>query len=180
MSDVSIIDLLVESVNQSLLYRLHDSVDTTDPSRAYQVRIGLLQDDPTHGVNILTHANDPDDVKGWLHAVVSGPGADLRTNLSNIPYEIGGGELWFRRFTTELYIFCVPNASRDDSRREANVVLRRAEDAIRHADIGVGPDSWNEYGLAMYVATSVNTEGGGPGQFIYHARVQFQILTGQS
>lgn len=179
MTDTSVVNLIIDSVNADLVLNLQTLVAQGDATKAFLVRPGLLQADPTPGINVLTHVNDPEDEKSWENAVVSGPGSDLRTLVSNYPYEIGEGELWYRRFTTELIQFWKPGFSRDDARRFSNVVLSRAEHTIKHSISGLGPDSFGEVSLAFYIASSRNSEGGGPGQFAWYGRIRWQALTGK-
>lgn len=178
MAIESIINQIVVAANASLSVAMRTALDANDETRAGVVKIGLLQDDPTRsvtGVSITTHLHDPDDDSGWRHAVVSGPGSTLGTNPP--PYEIGGGEMWYRRYTTMLTQFFKSNVTATRSRELASIILSRAETAIKRMSLPQEQDDFGEVALQVLIHSSVNVQSGGPGAYIYHGKIWFQVLT---
>lgn len=174
----SIINMVIESVNNHLTEILQDDVDTTDSTRAGLVRPGLLQDDPTRfKVIAMTFPNDPDADGQWRSEIVvpNGNGADYNPP----PYELGGGEMWYRRFTVQLEMFFGARIDRDTSRQLATVILSRAERSIALAPVALGSDDFGEQGIQTRVMSSTLSQGGGDGQFIWYGKVWFQVLTGK-
>lgn len=172
----NIFDLVIDAVNSRLLIDMQSLIDETDIARAGLVRAGVLQDNPLKfGVSVLTHPNDISDPKSWPHAVVSGAGEKL--GLQSYPYEIGGGEMWYRRFSTQIEQFWKAGTPRESARRFSGTVLSRAEHAIKNANIAVGADSFGETPIAVYLSSSYNSEGGGGNQFIWRGFIWWQCLT---
>jgi len=175
MADESILNLIVDYANEQLLYNLQYLVEQSDETRGGLVRAGLLQDDPLkNGINILTHIGDPEDELGWRHTIVR---ADTLPHHSPPPYMLGGGEMWHRKFTTELMQFFKTSVKRARARELASVILSRTEHAIRTMKLGVGPDSFGEFAFKAFVHSSINTEAGGDGQFIWRGRIWWICLT---
>lgn len=173
---INVFDLIIDAVNDNLVKELRTLVSEDDPSRAGLVRAGQLQDNPLKfGISVLTFTNDKDDPKTWPHAVTSGTGEKLVSNPFS--YEIGGGEFWYRRFSTQILQFWPPNTSRELSRRYAGNVLARAEYAIKTTPLGIGPDDLGEAPIQIYLASSFNKEGGGGSQFIWRGDIYWQCLT---
>jgi hypothetical protein len=174
--DSSVCNLLIDTVNTYLTEILQEFVDVTDETRAGTVRPGLLQDDPTRfHISILTYSNDPDHQDRWRHSIVN---HDLSTGKRNPPaYQLGGGSMWFRRFTTVLEQYWKPSTDRQRGRTLGNVVLSRAEHALNHAPINNLVDSFGEYAVQMYVKSSTATDAGGQGQFITHSKIWWEVLT---
>lgn len=174
----SLVNMVIESVNSHLTDVLQDHVELDDPTRAGLVRGGLLQDDPTiPKVSILTFPNDSDQEDKWLNEIVVRNGNSADYNPP--PYEIGGGEMWYYRFTTALEMFFLPKVNRDNSRVYSSIVLSRAKRAIAQAPIGLlGTDDFGETPIQMYTVASRLTQGGGEGEFIWHAKIWWQVLVG--
>ncbi len=165
----AIADYLVE-VMQTL-------VDQDDPTNARMVRKGNLQDSPLKAfMNVLVQFNDPQDEKGWPHAILNHEIARSIGLINIQPYELGGGEMWLRRYTLELEEFMQPGTGREDAERLAGIILSRAEHALKQAPLPA-TDDFNETPLQVFLSTSTNIESGGPGQFIFHGRIKFSVLT---
>jgi hypothetical protein len=177
----SVTNLLLSAVNDYLTEIMQNELDESDPTRAGMVRPGLLQDDPTKDkVNILSFPNDPDaaDSSSWRNEIVADKANGGEVNPP--PYEIGGGEMWYRRFTTQLELFFRTKVKRDEAREYASIILSRAELAIARASIWVGTDDFGEEPLQLRVMASSLSQGGGDGQFIWHGKIWWQVLTGKN
>lgn len=175
---VSIINNLIDGVNLYLTERLQDDVAVDDPTRAGLVRPGLLQDDPTRfHVSVLTFPNDPDSDNSWKHEIVVDNANGQQYNPP--PYELGGGEMWYRRFTTSLELFYRTSVKREQARELSNVILSRAELAIAQFPVANEVDDFGELALQVRVMSSLIDQGGGDGQAIWHGKIWWQVLTGK-
>jgi len=175
----AIINMIIESVNDHLTELLQDDVDTSDSTRAGLVRPGLLQDDPTRfKVSVMTFPNDPDADGQWRHEIVVPNANGAEHNPP--PYELGGGEMWYRRFTVQLEMFFSTRITRDNARQLAAVIISRAERSVALAPVALGIDEFGEEPLQTRVMSSTLTQGGGEGQFIWYGKIWFQVLTGKT
>lgn len=164
-----------EAINDYLVLTLQEVIDSSDLTRGGIIKIGLLQDDPTQrNINILTYSNDPDSNDAWMDELVS-----MNSDGNPPGYFIGGGEMWWRRFSTALELFYKPSVKRDDARKLTGIIASRAEKAIAQAPIDTGPDDFGETPLQIRVMKSHRAQGGGEGQFIWHVRIFWQVLTGK-
>ena len=177
MTDTSVMNLIIDRINDNLEQAMLEKVSKVDDTRAGLVRTGLLQDDPTiYKIVVLSFSNDPDRDDRWKHSITNYD----PTSTSGIPgYEIGGGEMWYRRFTTKLEMYWKSNFNRLKARQDANVVLSRAEHTIRKSAMNGLADDFGEYALQLYIKNSELYEAGGEGQFITHAKIWWEVLTGK-
>jgi len=177
-SDTSIVNVLLDSVNTWLVEKLQTDIPTTDGTKAGLVRPGLLQDNPlTYGISVLSYNNDPDDETGWGHSITQ---HDLTSLHNPQPYELGGGEMWFRRFTTKAEMYWPTTYERQQARQSANVVLSRIEYYLRTYPMIDISDSFGEYAAQLFVIKDLISDGGGVGQFIHHGKIWWQVLTSKS
>lgn len=175
---LSITNLIITRVSDYLNLNLKETVDTGDDAQAGLVKAGLLQDDPTrYRVNVTVHPNDPDAEFGWRDEVSSGkPSGD---NAEPPGYEIGGGELWYRRFTVMIEMFFRNRVKTNEEALElASIIRSRAEYYLRHLPLSGWSDDFGEFALDLYVKASHLAQGGGEGQRIYHAKIWLAVLTG--
>lgn len=169
---------IAKSVTDHLKDVMQTELNANDLTRAGVARIGLLQQSPlTGGINILTNTNDPDDDKGWRNSVTAGPGDSMGLNMEKFAYEIGGGSMWYRRYTTRLDQFFKASVDRVGAEQLSAIIMSRAEQAIIDAPLIEDADSFGEIPLKSYIHSTVNVEGGGPGQFIYHGMIYWFCLT---
>ena len=169
--------MLIQHINNNLEQDMQTNIPVNDPTRANLVRPGLLQDDPTIArINVLTYANDPDDELGWLHGVIPG-GTPNQTTQDPPSYQIGGGEMWYRRFKTMIEVFPSPKVDRQGALQLASVVLARAERTLTLLDMNIGTDDFGESAIDLRVMKSGLIFGGGEGQFIHICNIWYQILT---
>lgn len=179
-----ILDMVCNTLDAYLVQKLQTEIPFTDPTRAIMVRTGRLQDDPTvNFIHVLTQSGDPDNPEGWAH---NSARLDVRGQPSmefgNPPYlELGGGEgLWWRRMTVQIgCYFTQQGYDRNTAREYAHKVLGRTEFSIQYCPGLVGvKDEFSELVMAVYIAKSNFTEGGGPpDQFIWRGKIGFCLLT---
>src|SRR5258706_1968766 len=175
---VAIDYMILKYLDDILLNTLQSEISQSDPTRAGLVRVGPLQDDPTRlRVNILTYNKEREDPEGWQHIDIQ-EGSPTHTKVDPSTSEIGGGELWYRRFTVELEIFFPPSIpDREESLRLATIILARAERTIQVSSAALGPDDFGQICLLARVMKSNLTAAGGPGTEIYHVKLWVQALT---
>lgn len=180
----SVLNTIIEYANDGLVTQLKDLIGDDDYAKSMLVRVGQLQDDPTTNLNllgasitVLTMMGDHDDPDKWVNTVLGGPGQEIRFDAN--PYEIGGGEIWWRRFTTKISQFWPETFTREQARQWGHEVLSRAEYAIKHAPLVGATDDYGECATEIKVVYSRNLEEGGPGQFIWQAKIWWQVMTGK-
>jgi hypothetical protein len=178
--DSSIVNMVATQVNDFLVKTTHDNVAKNDPTLAELVRPGRLQEDPTdYGIIILTHENDLEDLTGWDHSIYSAPFTNLGLHAPS--YEVGSGEIWYYRFTTEIIFFVPPTTTtREEAHLWADVILNRAIYSLRTTPVEIGPDTFGNMALAIYVVSARNIEQGGPDQFIWRSKIKWQCMVGSS
>jgi hypothetical protein len=174
MTVTSVLNQITQRVLDALWQTLSDETGDDDPTKARLIRAGLLQDDPTrYKISILVQPNDQDgDIPEWRHILAPKEIAP--------PYEIGGSEMWLRRFTVILNMFWRPSLKREAAMHHANILLSKAEDTLTRLSMtGVGPDTFGETALDLRVKSSHLSPGGGDGQFINYGKIWFEVLTGK-
>jgi hypothetical protein len=191
----AIVDLIVDAYVDYLSDKCRNDLDTDDPTRFGIVRGGHLQEDPIPDVSyLLIHSNDSSD--GWRHM---GTNAETSTpygmrsmfgHLSALPqFEIGGKSmLWWRRLHIEAGAFFLNlGYDRDVSRQHSNVMFSRTEYWLMKANIDDDAgvlglvDDFGERVMEVLLHSSKYTEGGGPPEdFIWRARIWFDVLTERS
>jgi hypothetical protein len=184
-----VVSLLVDALETVLTAGCKTAVDESDDSRAFLVRAGRLQADPTTNVvSILIHPNDPEDPDGWKHAIITenptamqNPWGEAAFRVPMGMYEIGGGEHWWRRFTIELQMFWMNKAlTRSEALALSHLVLGRAEEAIKEGinTFGACQDEWGERPWGVFVKSSRCLERGGPDtDWIWNGRIWVQFGT---
>lgn len=177
MPTTSTIHLIAQAVTNYMVETMQTEVNSDDDTRAGLVRMGPLQASPltSGGINILTQFNDLESDKGWRHAIVSGPGDMLGFKV--LPYEVGGGQMWVRRYTTLLTCFFRTSVLRAKAEELAQIILSRAEQAVLEAPLPQGVDSFGELALEAFIHSSINHDRGGPGQIIFDGQIWWQVLT---
>jgi len=160
------------------------------------IQIGRYQDDPTDLADsvyqpscyIAIHPNDPSDMgDGWKHTVASpmdGSTTNIGVTLGGIR-EIGGSELWWRRFYVQMEMFFIDsNQDQDEASRLANMMRAMLEQycgsynpSHLHGWDCVIEDTFGETALQSYVAKSHMFETGGPDDdYIWKGGVWIQVM----
>lgn len=167
----SILYYILRTVEDNLYKYLNESVPADDPMRARLIRTALLQDDPTRfKVSVLVLPNDPDDDKTWHH--------ELSPEHIAPSYQIGGGEMWLRRFTATVNMYWSPKVKREQATEYACILMSRVESVLTMIPV-LSPhkDAFGEWCLDLRVKRSYIGVGGGEGQFINYGKVWFEVLT---
>ncbi len=185
MAEAHISDLLVEKVVEKLEAALQ-AVDTDDPTYCEVVREGLLQENPlANRTSITAYPGDPDEIDqdAWIDkvAVPGDPFVEYTPVFEVGRPDIAGIHMW-RRGTIKGDVFLIQTGEdRDESRRIANVIRGRIEQALRDQTGFLGlSDSFGEQVIVFLPFKSYAREGGGPGQHIWRIYVWWQALTSRS
>lgn len=176
---------IVSLIADAIVQDLTEAFDTEDLAASGLVRLGRLMDDPEGYDNpICVHENDPDDPNGWLHEQIRHPYSEGR-NLSVFQpgyFEIGGSEVWVRRFTIELNVFLTREGlERDAAKAVIDTVHGRAIHTLRNSTRIIGLE--DEYGEHVWMArcgvakTRMLLSGGPPTNWIGRGKIWFQAFT---
>ena len=171
--------------------------ETEQVMKAGKINIGRYQDDPERlgessqhpSVLVAIHYHDPQDMgQGWKHTLVSAVESSAVNAAYRIPtpYEIGGGEMWWRRFLIEFSIYYIDAdlAQRNAARLTAGF-LGALEQCTNSAS-RVNTYGWNcamtgamgETAVRSQVIKSHAWEGGGPDDdYLWRGAVWTQVLT---
>ena len=166
---------------------------------AGKVNIGRYQDDPENlgvsaqhpSVLVAIHYHDPQDLgQGWKHTLVSAVETSAVNAAYRIPtpYEIGGGEMWWRRYMIEFSIYYIDaDLAQIHAARLTAGFLGALEQCINSVS-RVNANGWNcaitgamgEVALRSQVIKSHAWEGGGPDDdYLWRGAVWAQVLTGK-
>jgi hypothetical protein len=171
-------DAMVEDLTEAL-------ANTGDDAHSELIRIGRLQDDPEEYDNpILVHENDPNDPDGWCHEQLKQPPLQgpYASNAFRGYFELGGSEMYVRRFTVELKVYLTREGmERKDAKRVMDLVHGRAVHALRNSVRIPGlKDEFGEFALLCKngVAKSrMMLNGGPPDSWIGEGRIWFEVYT---
>jgi hypothetical protein len=173
---------IVSMITEAIVADLTDVLSTDDDSGSNLVRIGRLQDDPQAYDNpILVHENDPFDLgESWGHQQYQNPGLTRSLWMGSV--EIGGSELYLRRFTIELRLYLTARGlTRDQAKNIIDLVHGRCIHALR--DSVRIPNLVDEFGeVALMckngvVKSRMRLNGGPPDDWIGDGRIWFQVIT---
>jgi len=167
--DTSIRNLLQDHVRDTLQDQMIDLVDSTD-SPLGLVKSGKLQADPTvTRLNLLVREGGdeyPDILLPRDYAPVPAP-----------VFELGGGQMWLRRFTCFYELFYLGESNRDAARSSAYVIFSRFAKVIREIPMSGLSDTFGEAAILVRITKQVMREGGGPGSFIWRGEHYIEFLT---
>lgn len=203
---------IVYALMHSLRDHLHEKLITDPPDwivRAMSVggtyiaptfiKVGRVYDPMDDGVpragmpyiQMSIHPNDPDDLADrWEHSIMDAlPYAKSNVGMGiGYPYEIGGGQMWWRRLKVQ-YVMDATEADldQDTAIRIANTI-RTVLERLCNSRSESNPDGWavasaaedsdGEIPIIAQVAKSHCWEGGGPDDdFIWRGAVWVQVLT---
>jgi len=179
---------IITMITNAIISDLETALDPdviADAGESNLVRIGSLQDDPQKYTNpVLVYENDPDDPNGWLHSQYNSStqqsgGRDL---IGQGQIELGGTELFYRRFTVHISSFLTRSGLK---RAQAKVVFDllhgRCFHALRNSTSIMGlSDEFGESVLMCkngLVKSRVMISGGPPSQWIGRIKLWLQVLT---
>lgn len=168
----SIVNTLMDAQKDQLTTELITNV--TDTTKAGRVQTGLLREDPLDSrISLMVQQGNED----WKHVLnVKAP-----ESLYDQPvYEIGGSgriSWWRRRFITDIKIFLEGYSDEEEARIIANIVLSRAEWALRTMTMPSGPDTFGESAHTLNVFDSYITQSGGEDTHIYRGEIRTEVVT---
>lgn len=146
------------------------------------IQVGRFQDNWELSPAVVTlHINDPQD-PGFVSARIDQQrsGANERSQLFGGYGEIGGGQSWKLRFSASVeYYFTRSGEEQVDATDKALDVLDWLEQKISQAQpwtLGIGQESRRTPELVVIV-DRWSAEDGGPGSYIWHSRIRFEMLT---
>jgi hypothetical protein len=154
-------DLIVDILAEELETGLSDSA-LPEEEKIGVARGGKLQDNPVKArLYVLLHINDPDS-DSWADIPTSAEGSNMARSEFYAPaYEIGGGGLWWRRFTIEFGLFAIKTKEdREEARRIANAIKGRIEKlSALSAGVPGLRDDFGESAIKVVLASSRIEEG---------------------
>lgn len=162
---------IVSVISDAIIEQLRKELMTDDVAGAGLVRLGPLQDDPTDArINILVYENDREDPDGWIHE-------QKRDEI-----EIGGTEMYKRRFTVQMQIYLNnQNLDRATAKEVIDLVHGRALHALRGSDIIAGvSDEFGERVIHSYNCVHKSRmllRGGPPDSWIGEGKLWLSIET---
>lgn len=176
--DTQIVNLILETMVTHLLTKMKTEIDNDDPTQADIVKMGLLQvaktlDNTQIGISGGDH-EDPNYKDGIL-TLDDLPSIGWTTD----PREIGGGQLWFRRFVAKIEVYYILQAfDETTAHKHAYNTLGRLMYNIENAPIAGLTDTYGETALKVFCfANSFFESGGPPASYIFRGKVLFQVLT---
>jgi len=126
-------DLIIDAIVNLLTDKCKTEIATGDISRAEIVKAGYRQEAPG-SVNIMVYENDPDQPKDNKHR-------PMRDSWTGSRAMVGGGNKYSRAFSIEVEVYgryMPTDVTREESRRIASIVVRRAITALNHAGPKIG------------------------------------------
>jgi len=175
-----IVSLIAEAI-QGILEDAFEGID--DYSGSDLVRLGRLMDDPEGYENpICVHENDPDDPGEWLHQQATQLPGHRTQWMPMGAFEIGGAEVWVRRFTVELNVYLTREGlEREAAKLVMDTVHGRAHHALHDENRLAGLR--DEYGEVVWlsrncvVKSRMVLSGGPPASWIGRGKLWIQVWT---
>lgn len=154
------------------------NISVNDPTYASIVKVGRFQGDPVStGIYIAVTGGDPEDPK-YRDGIMSLEDMD-DIHVKFQAREIGGGELWWRRFSVDIGCFFINDRfDEEDAAEYAYMVLSRVQNAIDNTSVNgvVGDDG--EMAIKVYNAGNTFFQSGGPPtNYIFRGKVFGQCHT---
>jgi hypothetical protein len=177
---------IVTLLTDAIIADLTDALNQPDNSGSTLVRLGPLQEDPENYKNpILVYENDPLQPDSWPHEQYREPlpNSPFTTRLFPGNFEIGGTELYYRRFLIELNLYLTRKGlNRSEAKATIDLVHGRCVNALRMSTRIPGlADEFKER-VAMpprngVVKSRMLLKGGPPTDWIGDGKIWFQVLT---
>ena len=173
-----IVNMILDKMVTSLQASMADNIADVN-TKATLVKKGLLQTDKlTKFIEIGLTGGDHED-PNYID------GIDTMEGLPNLAMEIpareiGGGQIWQRRFIARLEIYYVLQPHIEiDAFQYAYEILGRLESNIENVDLSNMTDSYGETaeGHAYCFANTFFQSGGPPQSFIFRGKVMFTVFT---
>jgi hypothetical protein len=172
--DTSVMNFLMADTKSHLEEVL--ITDVSDSSKVTEIHLGEYQTQPS-SVGLVVKVTQGGDE--WYHSLnVRGAGDGV---FMNVPYEIGSGKFWRRRFIIELALYFPPDIDQDTARTIGNVILYRAESALEIVYppywFTTTPDSFGEQASEVQVLRSYIRERGREGLWNQNAILHVEFVT---
>ena len=176
---------IVSLITDAIVQDLAEALAKPDASGSNLVRLGRLQDSPEEYQNpILVHENDPTDPGKWAHSRVKhAPIIGFPYDLLTPGYfEIGGSEMYYRRFTIELMLFLTQAGyDRNTAKKVIDLVHGRCIHALRNSKRIPGlHDEFGEHAVACkngVGSSEMVMSGGPPDSWIGRGKIWFEVQT---
>jgi hypothetical protein len=175
---------IVTLIEDALIADITEVLDTEDEIAAGLVRRGPLQENPVDLVtSVLVNENDPSSLDGWLHQQLKPPmNEPMYSNLVSGVFEVGGSELYLRRFTLELKLYLMPLArERAEAKALMSLAHGRVIRAVRYSErLGACSDEFGERTLAhrnCVAKSRMVLRGGPPTDWLGEGKIWLSIVT---
>lgn len=170
---------IVPMLLQSMLIHLEQKMQTELPAseRVGIIKIGRFQDNPAKVSTYITLSpGDPDD-PSFQDGIVSLE--DMKNIGINFPArEIGGGELWWRRFTANVGCYWIEEKlDEEEALEQSYLIMGRLCDAIPLLNISGLSDQFGEIAVQPFLYATTNFEGGGAEKYNWRGKAKWQVLT---
>ena len=173
---------IVPMILNAMLIHLELKLQTELPSneRVGLIKVGRFQENPTKVSTYISLApGDPDDpnYQDGIASIKDIENIGLKVDAR----EIGGGELWWRRFTATVGCYWIEDRlDEDEALEQSYLVMGRLCNAIPLLNIGGLIDQFGEEAQYPFLYATTNFEGGGQEKYIWRGKAKWQVLTYRS
>ena len=177
-----IVNMILGRIARDLTMALITNVNSSDPTRVSEVKIGRFQEDPSaKPLRVFVQHGNLEDPK-FGDGIADPDDDDNRNAFVVPPREIGGGEMWWRRGTVVLEMFFLMTTSSPSeatARTRANVVLGRAVKAMKSIYVADLQDTdFDENAIKLFCTHQNLIQGGGPpNSYLFRGTLVWEVLT---
>lgn len=178
----SILKIISDGLIVYFTEKLKEDLPSDTDSRAVFVSSGLKTFDPSKKNRYVLVQPGDTETLSWRHSSAWRKNAPI-----DVPgYEIGGGAYYWRRMSIEVGAYFVKQKWDADRAWEAAAeFIERVEYFLAHSGVDnaakiVGQTSqFGEVVLGLWLTDTKITPGGGENNYLWRARIRFDILTGR-
>lgn len=164
-----------------LLLRLKDQLKATITD-ANIVKVGRFQQNPTEQPKYIAISSGNTRNDTTVDGIVTMD--DFPNIAARFPgREVGGGSYWFRRGIVDIgcYLGLLDSLTEEEATRMAYDFLGRVQYWTELTKVSDLTDEFGEHAMAIFVYSSLYTEGGGPeNQYFYRGQIHWQVLTARA
>jgi hypothetical protein len=181
---IGIHDLIGDKIVDQLKLELitnHIPSPANDEYLPTLIRQGANQADPTKPrISIFVNPGDMDSTENdprWSDVPAT---AGAEPGWPMLAYEVGGGEMWWRRFSVDINIYLTrTKEDRNEARDIGMVVLSKVQGILQRSNEWLnGTDDFGEVIILMKVSKVIPIESGGPPRtFIWRHKLLISVLT---
>ena len=173
-----VIDELIVHLTDRMITQPRD-LDPTDPSIVNVIKFGRFLENPTApGKQIYLSISGGSQTDPDLRDQIVDSTENRQVSMYVPAYEIGGGEMWWRRGEVKVGFFLGSLKLSEDACGDlAYEIFGRLMANIENCPVGGIVDSNGETVLLILCFASTFMESGGGGNFIWRGSVKWQILT---